>query len=61
MNEYDIRRLALVLAIQAEIEGMKAANIERMSEGKSLAYDEYAFDDVADKLRILAAKHNDQL
>ena len=25
MNEYDVKRLALVLAIQAEIEGMKTA------------------------------------
>lgn len=26
MNHYDIKRFALVLAIQAEIEGMKAEN-----------------------------------
>lgn len=30
MNEYDIRRLALVLAIQAEVEGMKAKNAENV-------------------------------
>ena len=29
MNEYDIRRFALVLAIQAEIEAMKAHNAKK--------------------------------
>jgi len=27
MNEYDVKRLALVLAVQAEIEGGKAENM----------------------------------
>lgn len=27
MNEYDVKRLALVLAIQAEIEGMEFDNL----------------------------------
>jgi hypothetical protein len=29
MNEFDVKRLALILAVQAEIEGMKALNTER--------------------------------
>jgi hypothetical protein len=61
MNEYDVKRLALVLAVQAEIEGMRVANIERESQGYSLAYDEKVFVDAAEELRVLAAKHNEQL
>ena len=29
MTQYDVKRLALVLAVQAEIEGMKSENILR--------------------------------
>lgn len=61
MNEYDIKRLALVLAIQAEIEGMKATNQDRLNGGWSLAYAESDFCEKAEELRILAAKHNEQL
>ena len=61
MNEYDVKRLALVLAVQAEIEGMKAANIERENANHALTYDEKAFVEAAEELRMLAAKHNEQL
>ena len=61
MNEYDVKRLAEVLAIQAEIEGMKAANTEREMRGLALAYDESVFVQAAEDLRMVAAKHNDQL
>jgi len=61
MTEYDIKRLALIFAIQAEIEGMKAANIEREAQGYALAYGEKAFADTAEELRVLASKHNEQL
>ncbi len=61
MNEFDVKRLALVLAVQAKIEGMKAANFERRSQGRSLAYDENAFKMAVEELRCLAYKHNDQL
>ena len=50
MNEYDIKRLALVLAIQAEIEGMKA-------EG---TYSWGSFHQKAEELRELAYKHNNK-
>lgn len=43
MDDYTVKRLALVLAIQAEIEGMKICNIERLSNKYSIAYDEHAF------------------
>ena len=61
MNEYDVKRLALVLAVQAEIEEMKATNTERENNGYALAYDEKAFADAAKDLRELASKHNQQL
>lgn len=61
MNEYDIKRLALVLAVQAEIEGMKAYNADRLICGYSMGYNERAFMDMAEQLRDLATKHNEQL
>lgn len=61
MNQYDIQRLALVLALQAEIEGMKAENKFREMEGHSLSYNEASFQEKAEKLRNVAYCHNDQL
>ena len=61
MNEYDVKRLALVLSIQAEIEGMKAENMQRASMGESMAYIEGDFEYRAEELRVLASKHNEQL
>lgn len=61
MNEYDVKRLALVLAIQAEIEAMKVENIIRERQGYSPAYDEPAFIEMAEKLRHVAYCHNEQL
>lgn len=61
MNHYDVKRLALILAIQAEIEGMKAFNKERELNGASLGYSEQDFNHMANQLRELAAKHDEQL
>lgn len=61
MNEYDIKRLALVLALQSEIEGMKAANEYCKIENHKPAYIGYDFSKKAEELRTLAYKHNDQL
>ena len=61
MNEYDVKRLALVLAIQAEIEGMKAENTQRDQINYSLAYTDADFQAKAEELRIVAYKHNEQL
>ena len=61
MNNYDVKRLALVLAIQAEIEGMKSFNIERTANGYALAYTPDDFFEKAEELRELANKHDDQL
>lgn len=51
MNEYDVRRLGLLLAIQAEIEGMKIANAERNLPMQVAAYDEKDFQAKAEELR----------
>lgn len=60
MDSYDVKRLALVLAVQAEIEGMKAENIIRKQNNESPAYIEQ-FSDKASELRNLAFCHNEQL
>lgn len=57
MDTYDVRRLALILAVQSEIEAMKAHNATDHFE----KYSEIEFWDRADQLRNLAALHNDQL
>lgn len=61
MNEYDIKRLALILAIQAEIEGMKAENYQRIVLDYSPAYGDENFQEKAQELRDLAYKHNNKL
>ena len=61
MNQYDVIRLALVLAVQSEIEGMKAENIQRKCSMHSLAYNEDDFQEKSEELRRLAYCHNEQL
>ena len=61
MNTYDVKRFAEVLAIQAEIEGMKAENRERHALGQSQAYGNDQFMYMAESLRHIAAKHDNQL
>ena len=61
MNEYDVKRLAEILAIQAEIEGMKIFNAERLQNGMIPGYDDDSFCAKAEELRAVASKHNDQL
>lgn len=57
MDTYDIKRLALVLALQAEIEAMKAYN----NSENPMKYPENRFWEKAEELRQLANKHNEQL
>ncbi|MFA9212506.1 MAG: hypothetical protein ACEQSR_01480 [Candidatus Methylacidiphilales bacterium] len=61
MNEYDVKRLAQVLSIQAEIEGMKSENMlkEQIKESPSYGYSH--FSEMADILMKLGNCHNDQL
>lgn len=61
MTDYTVKRLALVLAIQAEIEGMKAENMQRAIQGYSVAWTESNFCQKADELRVLAYMHDEQL
>lgn len=61
MTDYDVKRFALALAIQADIEGMKALNTYRESRRETIAYDENCFFNKAEELRELAYKHDEQL
>lgn len=62
MNEYDVKRLALTLSIQAEIEGMKAHNSMCVINNDELhLYRQHDFDQRAEELRVMASKHNEQL
>ena len=61
MTDYTVKRLALVLAVQAEIEGMKVANRERDIAGFALAWPESCFNNAAEELKTLASKHDEQL
>jgi hypothetical protein len=61
MDSYDIKRLALILAINAEIEGLKAENAARVSNNLTIAYDEDSFNEKATQLRNLAYSHNYEL
>lgn len=61
MTQADVKRLALVLAVQAEIEGMKAENQYWKNNGGDPTHGESKFLDKASELRNLAYAHDDQL
>lgn len=61
MNETEVKRLGLILAIQAEIEGIKATNQHTMACDNYICYDEHHFYEKAEELRELCYKHPDQL
>ena len=61
MNHYDVMRLALVLAVHAEIEGMKAENMYRDQMNHSPSYNEGHFQEKAEELRNLAHAADHQL
>jgi hypothetical protein len=54
MDQRVVVALAQIVAAQARIEGMKAANQQRLTEGASIAYDEQAFLSEAAGLEFLA-------
>jgi len=58
---YNVKRLALVLSVQAEIEGMKADNANRLTRDESMAYTESDFSSKANELQNLAYCHNEEL
>ena len=61
MEDYAPKRLALVLAVQAEIEGMKAHNQAKVIGGGEPSYNQVDFDAKAEELRNLAHAHEQQL
>jgi len=61
MNTHAVKRLALVLAIQAEVEGMKFENLRLEQFNVPHAYTNSDFYCKAEELRIVAAKHDDEL
>ena len=61
METYDVRRLGLILAVQAEIEGMKSDNASRMQNMHANSYTDADFCAKAEELRNLASCHDDQL
>lgn len=60
MTDYTVKRLALILSVYAEIEGMKAENMQREHQGYSMAYTDLDFHMKADDLKNLAGI-NDEL
>jgi hypothetical protein len=61
MDHYDIKRLALLAALQTEVEGMKATNEDRKQQNQSMIYGEVDFSHMAAQITVLAYKHNEQL
>lgn len=61
MEGMDVKRLGLILAIQAEIEGMKADNDTRKQNGESLAYSGEDFTAKSNELENMAYCHDEQL
>jgi len=61
MTHYDVKRLALVLAVQAEIEGMKAENAYRLQNDHGQTFTMFDFDVKAKTLENLAHAHDEQL
>ena len=58
---YNVKRLALVLAKQAEVEGMKADNLIMKQRGLSPTYAGKDFMHAASELENLAHSHDHQL
>jgi len=61
MNEIAVKRMILVSALEAEMQGMIADNKQREQEGLSLAYEGKDFDYIAEQMREIAHKHEEQL
>lgn len=58
---YDIKRLALIYSIQAEVEGMKAENENRKQRGESMTYSDEDFNSKSQELQNLAYCPNEVL
>jgi len=54
MTSYDVKRLARIYALVAQLESMKVANIARESNGFSPEWGEDAFVEIQDEIERLA-------
>jgi hypothetical protein len=61
MNEYDVKRLGLILALRVEADGMVAENMQCVEGGIAPPHGYGAFGNMADQIREVVAKHDHQL
>lgn len=61
MKAYDVRRLAAILAIQADVEAMKAENMQHEYLGLNMAYTYSDLHAMSENLTELATASNDFL
>ena len=61
MTHYDVKRLALVLSVQAEIEAIKAENTLRAMKAESPVYSKAEFMVCAHQLQTYAYAPDEQL
>ena len=61
MNGFDVKRFGLILAVQAEIEGMKSINIQRCQNDNPPNYEGHHFDEKAEEIRVIVNMHDHQL
>jgi hypothetical protein len=61
MDHYAVKRLALILAVEAELDAMRLENFNRQQNQYAEAYGAEELYAKAEELRALAHAHNDQL
>jgi len=61
MEHFDIIKLGLILATQAEVEAMKAENYLRESQGLSLAYGSKSFQEMSEQFKNIVNYPNHRI
>jgi len=61
MTDAGVKRLILVTALEAEVQGMIAENAQRTDDGLAQAYDNAQFVYMAEQMREIANMHDDQV
>ena len=61
MTDAGVKRLILVSALEAEMQGMIADNKQREQDGLSLAYEGKDFSYIAQQMEEIAHKHDDEI
>jgi len=61
MTDAGVKRLILVSALEVEVQGMIADNMQREQRGLSLTYGGKDFDYMAEQMREVANMHDDQI